>query len=147
MNKNANANKNLSQIVRPRNLILLAAAMLVIAAIFYLLAIPHKQTIENSDHTFTTVGIVTLKRGSCGGEKLQSDGTVKQIAAICDGGNYLTVNNHTISTGGGALRGGRPEREFDITNIHPGNWVEIRYAKINDNNLTTNCQTCYVKLR
>lgn len=140
--------KNTLQIIQARNLLFLAAIMLLgVFAIYFLFLLPHKHTTKNNGNTYTKTGVVTLKETSCGGEKLQPDGSIKRFGGLCDGGNWLTIDAVRISTGGGALRAGPPDRIFDIDSIHPGERVVVRYVKDDDNSWTTNCDSCYVTLK
>jgi hypothetical protein len=92
----------------------------------------------------TEKGIVTKKYKGCGKETLQSDGSYVKSGGLCDGGNSITLNDKSISTGGGALTA-KKERIANIENIHPGDVVEVQYIPENGA-YSTNCETCYIKL-
>jgi hypothetical protein len=92
----------------------------------------------------TESGIVTKKYKGCGKETLQSDGSYVKGGGLCDGGNSITLNDKTISTGGGALTG-KKERIANTENIHPGDIVEVQYISENGA-YSTDCETCYIKL-
>lgn len=127
--------------------ILLIAAVLLVFTIGYIIVVSlQKASNGNDDIVHTVAGTVTGKRTSCGEEKLLDDGTVKRMAGICDAGNGLTVNGVYVFTGGGAMTGEK-ERISDISLIHPGDNVEIRYVQDKYGQFTTNCESCYVKVR
>lgn len=128
--------------------ILAAVAVLLIGgAAYYILTRPPENVIENNDLTYTLRGKVTVKRTSCGLERLQSDGTVKKGGGICDAGNSLAVDDVSISTGGGCLCGHDkyPFYISDIDNVHAGDLVEVRYVKKKDGYKSTDCASCYIK--
>lgn len=123
-------------------LIVLALMGLSVASFFIL-----TRQDDSKDSIQVLKGRVTKKQTSCGLEILSKDGTPERKGGICDGGNYLTVDDITISTGGGSLGeyGNRPYYITNITNIHAGDRVEVGYVVKQGNHKSTNCSSCYVK--
>jgi len=146
MKKKLNIKKT-TQILRSHKLVtfLIALALVGVGSICF--SILAKDNDEVHDTINVVKGKVTKKRTSCGLEVLSKEGTVQQEPGVCDGGNYLTVNNITISTGGGSLGGGHgyPYYITNIDNVHAGDSVEIGYVIDEKGGETTNCETCYLK--
>src|SRR5690606_19546267 len=92
------------------------------------------------------IGQVTQKRTGCGGEKLLTDGTVKKGGGVCDGGDSLLIGDSLgISTGGGGWGSMHTKYITDIKTIGAGDRIQVRYAKDERGNASTNCSSCYIK--
>ena len=127
--------------------------LLGIVGIFFWSITLQKSNIQVNNGSYELVGEtsfingqVTQKNVSCGGEKLVDDGTVKRAGGICDGGNSIVINNTLrVDTGGGGLSSKRPKYVSDIESIGAGDVIELRYAKDERGNASTNCSSCYIK--
>ncbi len=133
--------------LRSHKLITILIVLVLLGAVGVYFFISAKSNDEMSDAIRVVKGKVTKKRTSCGLEVLSKDNTVQQEPGLCDGGNYLTVSNVTISTGGGSLGGGHgyPYYITNIDKIHAGDSIEIGYVVDEKGWETTNCKTCYLK--
>ena len=96
------------------------------------------------EKTSMLTGRVIEKNMSCSKEVLQSDTMYKNVAGLCDGGNNLVIGSSRISTGGGAKTAGL-ERITDISGIHPGDIVEVKYVNDANGYMSTSCHSCYVR--
>lgn len=102
------------------------------------------QYATNDTMVVTERGVVQEKDESCTRELLQSDGSYTSGKGVCDGGNYMKLNGVSISIGGGSMKL-EPQQIADITDVHPGDTVEVRYIK-QDGQGSTDCSTCYAKI-
>lgn len=143
---NKKRSKNKKSIFKSRYF--LTPTLVIIITTATLLALPAilKQDSNDGSTDITHVlnGKITEKRTSCGREILSEDGTLKSMGGVCDGGNSLSVNGVSISTGGGALVP-LPIYISNIESLHPGDIVEIRYVESGEGRKSTNCKSCYVK--
>lgn len=131
--------------IRLHVVLMLISIVVLVGVVSYVLFAGRQGVFDGSkDSAHVIKGQVRMKRTSCGMESLQKDGAIKQGAGICDAGNSLTVGELSVSTGGGALTG-KHERVSDITAIHAGDYVEIRYVQDESGLASTNCDSCYVK--